>query len=717
MALILQTLLADRYCILAELGRGGMGAVYQARDESLGVEVAIKENLFVSPDFADAFEREARLLASLRHASLPRVTDHFVLRGQGQYLVMDFIAGEDLRQRLLRNGKPLPEDEVVRWARHILDALKYLHVRDKPIIHRDIKPANIKLTADGRAVLVDFGLAKIHDAARDTATGMKALTPGFSPPEQYGAGRTGPRSDIYALGATLYNLMAGQSPEDALQRALGQVTLIPLEALNPQVSPRLSAVVERCLAIKPEHRYADAAEVLEALDPAHHHLRTTPPRQVQVASPALPAPALPRPILPARVSHAPVSPAPAPTPAARRAPPPLPPRRRGWLTATALLALLVLGIGGGMAVVFGYAYLRPMLAGLGAAVPATVTAAPAPTTGTAPPADTGAASTAEPATGVVATAAATEPPPAEASSTTAPTEAATAPPTAPPPTDAAPVPTFVGGGQGQIAFASERDGLPQIYVMGVDGADLTRLTQEPEGACQPAWSPDGTQLLFVTPCAGKAERYPSSAIYVMNADGSQIRPFIAILGGAYEPDWSAAGVVFTHIDGGRPQIYLANSEGGGLQRLSATNSGDSQPAWAPDGARLAFRNFSRSGQMTIYWMLPDGNFARGGSNPEAISRGVEAGSPAWAPDDTAVVYVVGSQLILIDWTARGFGAQVLSAEGPNADPAWSPDARWLVFESWRDGAQHDLYRMPATGGSLARLTNDAALDYQPAWRP
>lgn len=276
---------------------------------------------------------------------------------------------------------------------------------------------------------------------------------------------------------------------------------------------------------------------------------------------------------------------------------------------------------------------------------------------------------------------------------------------------------FVGGGQGQIAFVSERSGLPQIFVMGVDGENLLQLTQVTEGACQPAWSPDGTQLLFVTPCAGKVERYPNSAIYVMNADGSQIRPFIAMLGGAYEPDWSTAGVAFTHPEGGRPQIYVSTSDGAGLQRLSASNSGDSQPSWAPGGARLAFRNFSRSGEMTIYWMLPDGAFARGGSNPEAISRGVEASSPAWAPDDTMVVYVAGPQLILIDWTARGFGAQVLSAEGPNADPAWSPDARWLVFESWREGGLHDIFRIAVTGGALTRLTNDAGLDYQPAWRP
>src|SRR5215207_6688354 len=162
MALVPNTLLYNRYRIRAELGRGGMGAVYHGHDENLGVDVAIKENLFVSPEFALQFRREATLRASIRHPSLPRVTDHFVIPGQGQYLVMDFVAGEDARQRLLAQRGPLPEAEALRWARDILDALVYLHSRPQPVVHRDIKPGNVKVTPEGRAVLVDFGLAKIH---------------------------------------------------------------------------------------------------------------------------------------------------------------------------------------------------------------------------------------------------------------------------------------------------------------------------------------------------------------------------------------------------------------------------------------------------------------------------------------------------------------------------------------------------------------------------
>src|SRR5215831_17324417 len=126
MPLEIGSLLYNRYRLVAELGRGGMGAVYRAHDENLGVEVAIKENLFVSPQFAQQFRREATLLAGLRHPNLPRVTDHFVIPGEGQYLVMDFVAGDDAGERFKRERRPLPEREVVAWGADILEALQYL---------------------------------------------------------------------------------------------------------------------------------------------------------------------------------------------------------------------------------------------------------------------------------------------------------------------------------------------------------------------------------------------------------------------------------------------------------------------------------------------------------------------------------------------------------------------------------------------------------------
>jgi serine/threonine protein kinase len=185
------TLLNNRYKIVEILGQGGMGSVYRAVDENLGVEVAVKDNLFTTEEYARQFRREAVILANLRHANLPRVTDHFVMEGQGQYLVMDYIEGEDLRQRMERVGV-IPEEEVITIGAAVCDALAYLGSRQPPIIHRDIKPGNVKITPHGLIFLVDFGLAKTMRGSQATTTGARAMTPGYSPPEQYGTARTDP---------------------------------------------------------------------------------------------------------------------------------------------------------------------------------------------------------------------------------------------------------------------------------------------------------------------------------------------------------------------------------------------------------------------------------------------------------------------------------------------------------------------------------------------
>ncbi len=208
-------LLHHRYRIQGILGKGGMGIVYTALDESLGVNVVVKENSLEEEDAIQQFRREATILAGLRHQNLPRVTDHFVIKGQGQYLVMDFIEGEDLKMRLQRLGA-LPEREVLLMGIAISDALDYLHSLTPPVLHRDIKPGNIRITPDGHVFLVDFGLAKQVESGQLTATGARGLTPGYSPPEQYGTARTDGRSDIYALGATLYTALTGFPPEDGL---------------------------------------------------------------------------------------------------------------------------------------------------------------------------------------------------------------------------------------------------------------------------------------------------------------------------------------------------------------------------------------------------------------------------------------------------------------------------------------------------------------------
>jgi len=253
------SLLKDRYRIIEVLGQGGMGSIYRAVDENLGVEVAVKENLFTIEDYTRQFKREAVILASLRHRNLPRVTDHFSIEDQGQYLIMDYVEGEDLQERMERY-QFIPEEEVVVIGAAICDALAYMHSHDPVVLHRDIKPGNVRITPREEIYLVDFGLAKIIQGNKTTSTGARAMTMGFSPPEQYGAARTDPRTDIYSLGATLYTVLTGITPEDSLARTMDQEELTPVRERNPKVSRRVADAIEKALEVHPGNRFQLAAE-------------------------------------------------------------------------------------------------------------------------------------------------------------------------------------------------------------------------------------------------------------------------------------------------------------------------------------------------------------------------------------------------------------------------------------------------------------------------
>jgi hypothetical protein len=302
MTLSIGQIVDHRYRIVKLLGQGGFGAVYQAWDARLERLCALKENLDPTPEVERQFGKEATILANLNHPNLPRVIDHFAVTGQGQYLVMDYVEGEDLQQMLDRRGS-LPEVEVLPWIAQICDALTYLHDQPQPIIHRDVKPANVKITPAGRPMLVDFGIAKFYDPARQTTLGARAITPGYSPPEQYGHGRTDARSDIYSLGATLYALLTGKEPADSVQRIIGAAALTPPEELNPRISEPVARIVMKALAAEPAQRFQTIGEFKAALasDPEARSTvtligqgtRAVAPRAVAPLAPSLRAPARP----------------------------------------------------------------------------------------------------------------------------------------------------------------------------------------------------------------------------------------------------------------------------------------------------------------------------------------------------------------------------------------------------------------------------------------
>ncbi len=266
------TLLQQRYRIVEQIGQGGMGAVYIATDERFGSTVAIKETLCMDSNFRKAIEREARLLNSLKHPALPRVTDHFE-ESNSQFLVMEYITGEDLSTIIDHDKKPFEVEKVLDWADQLLDALDFLHTQDTPVVHRDIKPQNLKLTPQGRIVLLDFGLAKGNptDASHQTAAkSIFGYSRNYASVEQIQGTGTDPRSDLYSLSATLYHLLTGIAPEDALTRAMSVLSrkpdpLAPANMVRPAVPAGVAGVLQKAMDLDAAGRPESAAVMRQML--------------------------------------------------------------------------------------------------------------------------------------------------------------------------------------------------------------------------------------------------------------------------------------------------------------------------------------------------------------------------------------------------------------------------------------------------------------------
>lgn len=687
MTLEIGTILHSRYRIIKVIAQGGMGAVYHAQDKSLGVEVAVKENYFSTEEASRQFHREATILAKLRHQNLPRVTDHFILPNQGQYLVMDYIQGEDLRQRITQPGT-LPEDEIILIGIAICDALTYLHNREPSIVHRDIKPGNIKITPSGQVYLVDFGLAKVVKPGNETTIGAQALTPGFAPPEQYGKG-TDSRSDIYSLGATLYAALTDNIPEDSLARAMGSAVLTPIRKHNPVISEQTASIVEKSMAVEQDGRYQSAKEFKQALlnaSPTARRKRnqmdgiriTTPP--ISSIAKVDEQTAIKQPNARRKVS--------------------IPSTRLGTdsPSTTRTLPLIPIIIAGFTIVCF---VILGGLFALGEGFPLGFNQQPSVT---------------QPQS-IIAENHTPE-------ITDIPELAATSPPTAKPSLSLTePLsPTFtsvitpLGGASSQIAFASIRSGIPQIWLMNSNGNILQKVTNLSDGACQPDWSPDGTRLVITSPCRNRQESYKGSGIFIVNADGTGLTPLPSVPGGDFDPNWSPDGtqITFTSLRDGFPTIYIYDLNANNIMRISSTSSYDQQPSWSPDGEWIAFES-TRLGVSQV-WVM-DSN---GGSPKEFSSiRGGAAYMPAWSTNGEVIVYSQGPNPV------RLFAKQFTNRDAPEVTvsdfrPAWnadySLDGFWLVFESQIDG-NLDIYRIMTNGSNLTRLTEEEGDDFDPVWHP
>jgi serine/threonine protein kinase len=507
--------LGGRYQIQSLIGQGGMASVYQAYDPNLHRAVAIKvihPHLSDNPEFFRRFEEEATAVAQFRHPNIVQMYD-FNHDEDLYYMVMEFVKGETLQTRLKRlntSGRQLGIKEAISFTAEICDAAFYAHQRG--MIHRDIKPANIMLDVNGRAILMDFGIARMVDASQHTATGTVLGTATYMSPEQIQGLQVDARADIYSIGITLFEMLSGKPPfEDDTAMTLMMMHLndpVPdLQELHPSTPPDLVAITNKALAKNRDERYQTASEMADVLRKLPDQLEETP---AVVSTPSQPSPEVtfieaaivqdtgetiieaPGPVIPPKEPSEQVTPAVEPPPAQSQYQPTMvepavqPDQHTSTITAEAfpesmpvvgkkskawiavLLVLLVIILGGG-----GYFAYTNFFAGGGINSPL-----PSPTAQTGALLQT--TSTPEETLQVTPT---SQP---EAADTELPSPTQTEAPTA------TPAPVVIGGAD-KIAFLSGKN----VWAANLDGTELIQLTQNDTEKTYLRWLPDGGGLSYI----------------------------------------------------------------------------------------------------------------------------------------------------------------------------------------------------------------------------
>ncbi|MEW5872351.1 MAG: protein kinase [Chloroflexota bacterium] len=666
-------ILKDRYRIVKLLGQGGFGAVYRAWDMNLDRPCALKENLETSEVAQRQFEREAKILANLSHPGLPHVSDHFFIPGQGQYLVMDYIEGEDLQQLLDRAGPP-PVERALEWIYQVCDALTHMHAQAPAVIHRDIKPANIRVmrttgSPHGRAMLVDFGIAKMYTPGARTTVGARAVTPGYSPPEQYGQGFTDAQSDVYALGATLYTLLTNLAPPDSVDIMSG-ATQPPRQAhlLNPQVPPAVGAVIAQAMQVNRAQRLGSVSAFKLALERAMQmgNRPVQPVSSTERMAPVYAPPAAP--------------PAAQPRPTSRPAPAPRA-RRPAWpMLAAGLLGVFILAIGGAL----GGLWFWDQLNGNGEPTPVGQVSA---TTGKASPtSETGSG-------GLPETPQTSQTPQTLPTFTPAPNYTPTpipSPTTVPPPEPGAVLVTLP---ESWIAFASDRpsDSKERLYVVQVHGGDYWFVGQ-----------PGGVASLSVISAS------PFSEPVQLPTDENYNR--------AWWPDFCLGNqVILYEIQDSK------NTQFQGIYKVPL--DGSSGPAAAvsmPGFAKLGVPRCSNDGQRVIFsalssaqgsdWSLYEYNLGTQAA-PGLVGDGYAfAGNVGWSRADDWIVFMrrVGTQnfhLVKL-FLGNPFSPVDLDKAETTTEkyPAVSPTTSDIAFACFKD--QWNLCLMDSSGGGLRALVEN-----------
>ena len=679
------------YEIVEELGRGGMAVVYRAYQPSLNRHVAIKvlaPQLSFDQQFVERFQREARAAAKLRHPNI--VVIHDVARQQEiYYIVMEMLEGLTLKQLIEDKGSLSPE-RATRIVEQVASALDYAH--EQGFVHRDIKPANIFVGQNDHTTLTDFGIAKAASETQHlTRTGMLIGTPDYMSPEQAEGGTVDYRTDLYALGIVLYQMLAGRAP---FQSTTPHATLHaviyepppPLRQLRPDLSPAIESVVMRSISKQPAQRFRSGSEMVAALKASMAGRKV-----VAVQAPPQPAQTLP-------------------------------PQRRSpvlWLVAALALVLvivlaaafLLLGGDGGRA--------TPTTAATSIVIRDTPSA-------TAGATATGPASTAEPTATQAGAPTDTQPPPSP--TWPPPTDTAVLPTDTPPPTEPPPAPPARFG---RLAFSSNRDGNPEIYVVDLADASPVRLTQANANDWLPDWSPDGTKIVFTSFRTGSYD------LWVMRDDGSAQSSYVAT--GAWDdyPRWAPDGQRISLSTTANTQ-GVPNSEifvrrpNGSLQQITSSTAEDQWADWSPDGRIVFTEGYKDSSDWDLYVVDADGS-----NRTSWLDEANCDVQPVWSPDGNWIAFLRitddtnGNGRIDFEdagsvWVGRasGGGLRQLTSGAWAVTPAWSPDSQWIAYARVRDSNSNgrsdpddavDIWAVPLDGGDPVPLIQSPNRDGDPSW--
>lgn len=718
------SILQERYQIERTLGQGGMGAVYQAKDLSLDTQVAIKVNFRRSEGSTTQFMREAQLLAKLRHPNLPRVIQYFVHEGN-EFLVMDYIPGEDLKQ-IVQNHGAQPVDKVLDWADQLGNALTYLHTQDPPIFHRDIKPENIKVTPEGQAILVDFGIAKAAYSHQQTQLGARGYTPGYAPPEQYGGGRTGAYTDQYGLAATIYFLLTGQKPLDSVQRVVEKQQLQTVVTYNRTIPLYVSNAIERGMALNPADRFDSVKTFITVLKGQAGINFAATARQdgagggenTMTALGSMPMANIPAEFQ-GTAQRPPANLVP-PAHAVSTAPTPVEPAKKRFPFGLVIGGVVGLGIIAAIVVV-GYLYLSGNLfptptMDMAMAVNQTMTHNAIETQANQPT-----------ETDVPDEVVADEP-----TVTTQPTD------TPEPTITNTPEPTFTNTPAltwvGQLAYVSDEGGdgvqlwLMKVY-MDMQGnlvSQKEQLTTSAGDKSYPAWSPDGRYIVYSsqgdTPAEGlnlyriELANPGQAPVQITNTNGNDIEA-------AYSPDGSTIAYDNDMNVNGR-QIRFVDSSGNNDRRISF-DFVEFAPVFHPlQSDQYYFVYAGAGGHRPLYWRYisddqADVHFFDSSSYEGRLG---EVNEPAFSPNAEYIAYKqenyggTSSNIALTRFNSRGAEVTQLTNTNRDSAPSISWDSNWVAFMSLRDG-NYEIYIMDLIGEQETNLSNNAGVDMHPAWFP